>query len=129
MLVVAAAAAAVLAVPAFAASPTIRLTILHFVSGCHVWNVNQKPTLVLSVKPGTRVAIRPNCPMDFDFAQTAGPPVALGDARTHAGTIRTIAFRKRGVYRFVVHNVQTSAEQGLQTLGPDNALTLTVRVR
>ena len=38
-------------------------------------------------------------------------------------------FRKAGVYRLTAKNVQSSAEVGLQTLGPDNTLTLTVVVR
>jgi hypothetical protein len=124
-----AAALASTSAPAVAASPTVRLAIVHFVSGCHVWSLTNKPSATLTVKAGTRVVIRPNCPMDFDFAQTAGPKLALGDPRTYAGTVRTIVFRKPGVYRLVVHNVQTSTEQGLQTLGADNTLTLTVRVR
>ncbi len=125
---------ALLAIPlgtAAAASPTVRLSILHTVHGCHVW-VSTKvlgPATKITVKPGTRLVIRPNCPMDFDFAQVAGPRLALGDPRTVRGTARTIVFSKRGVYRIAVRNVQTPAEVGLQTLGPDNVLTLTVVVR
>jgi hypothetical protein len=116
---------------AAAASPTVRLSILHTVHGCHVWMSTKVlgPTTTLRVTPGTRVQIRPNCPMDFDFAQTAGPAVALGDPRTVRGSSRTFVFRKRGVYRFTATNVQTPEEVGLQTLGPTNALTLTVVVR
>jgi hypothetical protein len=125
---------ALLAAPlgtAAAASPTVRLSILHTVHGCHVWMSTKVlgPVTTLRVKPGTRVEIRPDCPMDFDFAQVAGPRVALGDARTVRGNSRTFVFRKRGVYRFTVTNVQTPEEVGLQTLGPANVLTLTVVVR
>ena len=73
--------------------------------------------------------IRPTCPMDFDFVQTAGPKLVLGDPRTVRGSARTIVFRKAGVYRLTAKNVQTSQEAGLQTLGPDNTLTLTVVVK
>ena len=67
--------------------------------------------------------------MDFDFAQTKGPRLALGDARTYAGSARTITFRKAGVYRLTATNVQTPEERGLVTLGEANTLTLTVVVQ
>jgi hypothetical protein len=135
LVLVVAVAAALVALPstvATAASPTVRLTILHFVSGCHVWQIGTKvvgPNAKLTLRPGTRLEIRPNCPMDFEFRQVAGPRLALGPSRTYAGTLRTIVFRKAGVYRLAVANVQTSEERGLQTLGPDNALSLTVVVK
>jgi hypothetical protein len=66
--------------------------------------------------------------MSFNFVQLAGPKVALGNPLSQPGTVRTIVFAKKGVYKFKATNVQTSAEQGLQTLGPDNVLRLTVRV-
>jgi hypothetical protein len=117
---------------AVAASPTFRLTILHFVSGCHVWQAGSNtlgPSAKITLKRGTRLEIRPNCPMDFEFRQVSGPKLALGATRTYAGTIRTIVFPKAGVYRLAASNVQSSEQQGLQTLGPDNALSLTVVVR
>jgi len=67
--------------------------------------------------------------MDFDVAQVAGPRLGLGPPRLYAGTTRAIVFRKAGVYRLTAKNVQSSEQQGLQTLGPDNGLTLTVIVR
>ncbi len=115
-----------------AASPTFRLTIVHYVSGCHVWRSGTKslgPSAKITVKQGTRLQIRLNCPMDFDFKQVAGPRLALGAGRTYAGTIRTTVFRRPGVYKLAVTNVQSSVERGLQTLGPDNALSLTIVVR
>ena len=117
---------------AAAASPTFRLEIVHVVQGCHVWSTAKGQvgaSTKLVVKRGTRVQIRVSCPMDFDFTQTAGPTLALGDPRTHTGTVRTIVFAKTGVYRLTVKNVQSSAEMGMQTLGPDNTLTLTVVVK
>jgi len=117
---------------AAAVSPTFRLTIIHTVSGCHVWQIGAKtlsPSTRIVVKRGTRLQIRANCPMDFDFRQVGGPALALGARRTYAGTTRTIVVRKPGVYRLAVTNVQSSAERGFQTLGPDNTLTLTIVVR
>jgi hypothetical protein len=132
LVVALAAAVTVVAAPA-GASPTVRLTIAHVVQNCHVWR-NAKgstlgPSTKLTVVRGTRVVIRPDCPMDFDFTQTKGPKLALGDPRTYAGQSRTIVFRKTGTYRLTVKNVQTPEERGLVTLGATNTLTLTVVVK
>jgi hypothetical protein len=117
---------------AAAVSPTFRMTIIHTVSGCHVWQVGSKslsPSARIVLERGTRLQIRAGCPMDFDFRQVAGPTLALGARRTYGGTTRTIVFRRAGVYRLVVTNVQSSAERGFQTLGPDNTLSLRIVVR
>jgi hypothetical protein len=117
---------------AVAASPTVRLAIAHVVSHCHVWKTSTKllgPSTRITVKRGTRVVIRSDCPMDFDFAQTKGPRLALGAARTYAGSTRTLTFRKAGIYRLTATNVQTPEERGLVTLGATNTLTLTIVVR
>ena len=113
------------------AAPTLALSIIHVVRGCHVWMLGSRelgPTPVVRTKPGARIKLRVSCPMSFDVVQTAGPRLALGNRRFVAGTTRTIVFPKAGVYRLVARNVETSAEMGLQTLGPDNVLRLTVRV-
>ena len=119
--------------PAAAASPTVRLTILHVVQGCHVWGTNDSQPLgakrTIKVARGAKLVIRDNCTMSFDFSQTAGPKLNLGDPRTYPGTTRTIVFRKVGLYRLTAKNTMTSEEMGLQTLGPDNTLVLTVRVK
>jgi hypothetical protein len=114
------------------ASPTVRLAIAHVVSHCHVWKTSTKllgPSTRITVTRGTRVVIRSDCPMDFDFAQTKGPRLALGDPRTYAGSARTLTFRKVGIYRLTATNVQTPEERGLVTLGETNTLTLTVIVK
>ena len=46
-----------------------------------------------------------------------------------SGSTRAIVFTRKGVYRLTARNVQSPADVGLQTLGPDNVLTLTVIVR
>jgi len=119
--------------PVAAASPTVRLTIMHFVQGCHVWGTNDSkplgPRHTVKLTRGSKLVIRDNCPMSFDFSQVAGPKLNLGNPRTYPGTTRTFVFRKIGLYRLKAVNVETSEQQGLQTLGPDNTLVLTVRVR
>ena len=116
---------------ASASSPVVRLSILHTLHGCHVWVSNKVlgPSTTITIRPGTRLVIRPTCPMDFDLAQTRGPRLVLGDPRIVRGSSRVIAFPKRGVYRLTARNVQAPADVGLQTLGPDNVLVLTVVVR
>jgi hypothetical protein len=111
---------------------TVGLAIAHVVSNCHVWRTTAHllgPTTKITVTRGTRVVIRSDCPMDFDFAQTKGPRLVLGDPRTYAGTSRTITFRKAGTYRLTATNVQTPEERGLTVLGAPNTLTLTVVVK
>jgi hypothetical protein len=113
------------------ASATVDLVISHVAVHCHVWTRGTKTlgaATKLTVRTGTRVVIRPNCPMDFDFAQTKGPRLALGPTRTYAGSTRVLVFRKTGVYRLTATNVQTPEERGLATLGEPNVLTLTVIV-
>ena len=80
------------------------------------------------MKRGTRLQIRINCPMSFDLVQLAGPALALGDPRSYSGTVRTIVFAKKGVYKLQATNVESSAQMGMTTLGADNVLVLTVRV-
>ena len=106
------------------------LAIVHTVSGCHVWQstVTLGAAPVVKVKAGTRLTLRVNCPMSFAFSQLKGPAVAAGAHTFQPGTTRTIVLRKRGTYVFLAKNLQSSEQVGLQTLGPDNDLTLTVRV-
>jgi hypothetical protein len=115
-----------------AASKPVQLAIAHVVSNCHVWRTPVRllgPTLKLTVSRGTKVVIRPDCPMDFDLAQTSGPRLPLGEPRLNAGTTRTISFRKAGTYVLTAKNVQTPEERGLTILGAANTLTLTVVVK
>ncbi len=131
----AAIAFAVIGIPtgaAAVASPTVRLTIVHVVQGCHSWGDVASnalgPSRTIAVKRGTRLQIRMNCPMSFDFAQLAGPALALGDPRSYPGTVRTIVFAKKGVYKLQATNVESSEQMGMTTIGADNVLVLTVRV-
>ena len=118
---------------AVAASPTVRLALIHAVRGCHVWATADStpfgPTHTVLLKPGGKIAIRVNCPMDFTVTQVAGPKLALGASPWHTGTKHTLVFAKKGVYKIMAMNVQSSAEMNLQTLGADNMPVLTVRVR
>ena len=116
---------------AAAASPAVRLSIVHTLHGCHVWvsNTVLGPSATIRIRRGTRLVIRPSCPMDFDVVQTRGPRIALGSPRIVRGSSRVLTFPSRGVYRLTATNVQSSTDVGLQTLGPDNVLVLTIVVR
>jgi len=119
--------------PTAAASPTIRLTIIHVMRGCHVWATSDSrplgATRTLVVERGARLEIRINCPMSFDVTQRRGPRIAVGPTRWVTGTAHTLVFRNRGVVVLEARNVESSEEMGLQTMGADSLLTLTVRVR
>ena len=133
LLLLVAFSAAFVVVPVAGASPTIRLAIIHVMRGCHVWATQSGSELgathTFTVKPGTRIAIRMSCPMAFDVTQLAGPKLALGDPRWQPGTSHVLVFRTKGVYRLQAVNVQSPADLGLETMGPDNHPTLTIRVR
>jgi hypothetical protein len=124
---------AVVGAPTAAASPTVRLAIIHVMRGCHIWGkADSTPlgaTRTITVKRGTRLQIRDNCPMAFDVVQIAGRKLALGPTRWQPGTSHTLVFFVRGVFKLRAKNVQSSEEMGLATLGPDNTLVLTIRVR
>ena len=121
------------AAPVAAASPTVRLAIIHALHGCHVWGTVDGAPLgasrTITVTRGTPLQIRVNCPMAFDIVQIAGRKLALGPSRWQPGTSHTLVFPIRGVFRLQAKNVQSSEEMGLATLGPDNTLVLTIRVR
>ena len=125
---------AFVAIPsAVAASPTVRLALIHVLHGCHEWGTADSRPLGAShtvvLKPGGRIEIRVSCPMAFNVTQLAGPKVALGVAPWQTGTTHTLVFKQRGLYRLKAVSVQSSEEMGLQTFGPDNMPLLIVRVR
>ena len=114
-----------------APSKTVQLALIHTVSGCHIWQSAGKslgPSATLKLKRGDRIRIRVSCPMAFRVDQLRGPRLALGDPTFRPGTQHTIVFAKKGVYVLRATNLQTPEEVGLQTLGPDNRPTLTIRV-
>ena len=128
-------ALALVAVPGgvpFAATPSLRIAIVHTLRGCHVWSIAGKPkgpSAAVTVARGTRMAIRITCPMEFELTQVRGRPLALGAATWQAGTTRYVVFRKPGTYKLRARNLQTPEQVGLQTLGPDNTPTLTIVAR
>jgi hypothetical protein len=124
---------ALVAIPtAVAASPTVRLALIHAIEGCHVWGTADGkpfgPSHTVVLKRGSKIEIRINCPMAFNVTQLKGPKLALGVLPWQSGTAHTLVFKKAGVYKLMAMNVQSSEEMNLQTLGADNMPVLTVRV-
>lgn len=119
-------------VPSTAASPTVRLAIIHVLHGCHVWGTSDSqslgPTRTVTIQRGGKLSIRINCTMSFNVVQLAGPKV-LPPSVWQPGTSHVLAFARSGVYRFRATSTMSSEELGLQTFGPDNVLALKVRVR
>ena len=111
-------------------SKTVQLSIVHVVRGCHGWYATRDlgPATAVKVARGGKVVVRVSCSMDFRLEQVRGPKLALGDPTLHAGTQRTFVFKARGVYVLRATSLQSSEEMGLQTLGADNVLRLTVTV-
>jgi hypothetical protein len=108
------------------------LSIVHVVQGCHIWQAqahNVGPVAAVRLQHGGRITTRDSCPMSFTIAQVAGPPLALGDPTFYTGTQRTFTFAKRGRYVLQATETMSSAQMGLETLGPDNVLRLVVIVR
>ena len=120
------------AAPVAVASPTLRLSIVHVLHGCHAWGTSDSqplgPARTVTIQRGGKLTIRVNCPMSFSVAQLAGPTIGVS-ALWQPGTSQLLTFAKRGVYRFQATSTTSSEAMGLQTLGPDNVLVLTVRVR
>ena len=115
-----------------APSKTVRLAIVHTVHGCHVWQAGTRglgAATKLTMRRGDKLELRVTCPMDFTLTQVRGPRLAIADPTLRRGTVRSITFRLRGTYVLRATNVQSSEQVGLQTLGPDNGLTLTISVR
>jgi hypothetical protein len=113
-----------------APSKTVQLAIVHVVHGCHVWHTTRDagPSTRVKLRHGGRITVRDSCPMNFTIVQLKGPALAIGDPTFYTGTQRTFTFEKRGHYVIQATETRSSGDMGLQTLGPDNVLRLTVDV-
>ena len=86
------------------------LEIKHYFRGCHVFSKNEQPVVNVRLRKGDRIQLVDHDPMDFDVTQTAGRRVGLADPRLRRSEVRLLVFRKAGLYRFELKNVQTSEE-------------------
>jgi plastocyanin len=129
------AALAALAVTSAApAGGTATITIRHQMHGCHAWSLNSGPfmsSLSVSVKAGSVLRITNNDVMSHKLVQTAGPKVRLTHATMNkVASSATVKFAQKGVYRFTTKPGEDYAWAGsVKTVGEDNVLQLTVRVK
>jgi plastocyanin len=129
------AALAALAVTSSApAGGTATIAIRHQMRGCHSWSFNSGPfkaSQSVIVKAGTVLTFTNNDVMPHKLVQAAGPKVRL----THPNMSKmaastTVKLTQKGVYRFTTKAGEDYAWAGsMKTVGEDNVLRLTVRVK
>jgi hypothetical protein len=127
------------------------LVIRHQLHGCHAWSVNgdaYKPSQTLVLARGASLHVTNNDVMPHKLIETSGPAVRFTHLGTTTGTGMAmglkgtfppamlasigarseIAFSKPGVYHFTTKPGEDYMA-GIKTIGEDNVLRLTVRVR
>ncbi len=131
-----AALAALVVTSAAPAGGTATIAIRHATRGCHSWSMNSGPfkaslSVSVSVSAGTVVRFTNNDVMPHKLIQTAGPKVRL----THPNMIKmassaSVKLTSKGVYRFTTKAGEDYAwAASMKTMGEDNVLRLTVRVK
>jgi plastocyanin len=110
------------------------ITIRHQTRGCHSWSVNSGPfkaSQSLSVKAGTVLRFTNNDVMPHKLIQAAGPKMRLTHANMlKVGSSATVKLTQKGVYRFTTRAGEDYAwASSMKTVGEDNVLKLTVRVK
>jgi hypothetical protein len=145
------AAALVLSLSAFAASPkSDALLIHHQVRGCHAWSLNGGPFIVhqsLHLAHGGSLTVTNNDLMVQELVKTSGPAVhrklvQMGNmmigakmqmgkagpyAMAHMGATLKVTFPHAGTYRFKLVD-RGDYYKNIKTIGPDNKPTLIVVV-
>jgi hypothetical protein len=130
-----------------ASSSRASLVIRHQTRGCHSWSLNggaYRATQTIALSRGGSLRITNNDVMPHQLVKTSGPAVtytrlARGGTMGLKGTFppamlaRTgssskITFAKAGVYRFTTKPGEDYIK-GIKTVGDDNVLKLTVRVK
>ncbi len=132
---VALAAAAALAVASAApAGSTASITIRHQMHGCHAWSINSgpfKPALAVTLRQGAVLKITNNDVMPHKLVQTSGPQVRLIHPNMSTmASVATLRLTHRGVYRFTTKPGEDFKwAASMKTIGEDNVLRLTIRVK
>jgi plastocyanin len=116
------------------AGGTGTIAIRHQMRGCHTWSFNSGPfkaSQAVTVKVGTVLRFTNNDVMPHKLVQAAGPKMRL----SHPNMIKmassaTVKLTQKGVYRFTTKFGEDYAWAGsMKTVGEDNVLRLTVRVK
>jgi len=129
-----AALAALALASAAPARGTTTITISHHQRGCHVWSVNSgplRPTLSVVVTAGTTLRFVNNDVMPHMLIQAAGPKLRLmHPGMNKMASTSTIKLTHKGVYRFTTKAGEDYKwASSMKTVGEDNVLRLTVRVK
>jgi plastocyanin len=116
------------------ASGGATFTIRHQMRGCHSWAFNSGPfkaSQSITVKAGTVLRFTNNDVMPQKLVQAAGPKMRM----VHPNMLKmassaTVKLTQRGLYRFTTRAGEDYAWAGsMKTVGEDNVLHLTVRVK
>jgi plastocyanin len=129
-----AAAMLAFAAAASAAAPNATVVIRHQQHGCHTWSINGgawKATQKLAVRRGATMTVIDNDVMPHQLVQKTGPAVRYTGRRLmgHMGASEKVTFLKAGTYSFLTRAGEDyPGMDGVQTIGEDNVLRLTVTV-
>ena len=126
---------AALAVTAAApAQSTATITIRHQMRGCHSWSFNSGPfraSQSVQVRAGTVLKFTNNDVMPHKLVQTAGPTLRLAHPNmSKMASSSSVTLTQKGVYRFTTKAGEDYPwAASMKTVGEDNVLQLTVRVK
>jgi plastocyanin len=129
-----AALAALVVTSAAPAGGAATITIRHQMRGCHSWSFNSGPfmaTQSITVKAGTVLRFTNNDVMSHRLVQVVGPKMRLvHPSMTKMASSATVKLTQKGLYRFTTKPGEDYAWAGtMKTVGEDNVLHLTVRVK
>jgi plastocyanin len=111
-----------------------KLTIRHQMRGCHSWSFNggpYKPSLKITVEPGTTLTVIDNDVMPHELVQLAGPKAKLfAPSMRHMSALAKVVLSRKGTYKFTTRAGEDYPNMSnMKTVGQDYALRLTVVVR
>jgi hypothetical protein len=129
-----AAAAALAVVSAAPAGNAASITIRHQQHGCHAWSFNSGPfkaAQVITVRQGTVLKVTNNDVMPHKLVQTSGPQVRLIHPNmSKMAAVATLRLAHKGVYHFTTKAGEDYKwASSMKTIGEDNVLRLTIRVK
>jgi len=129
----AAAAVALLVVAPASPRAGATLTIRHQLRGCHSWSVDGgafKPAQSITLAKSSTLTVVNNDVMPHRLVLVSGPSLTLSRSANmnHAGAATKVKFAKAGVYKFTT-KAGEDYMKGVETVGEDNVLRLTVTVR
>ncbi len=138
--------AGILAAIAAAAPKQASLVIRHQTRGCHSWSLNggaYAPSQSLTLARGGSISVTNNDVMPHQLVETSGAAAAISrlsrgmgmgksssspSMLARMGAAAKITFTKPGLYRFTTKPGEDYMK-GIKTVGDDNVLRLTVRVK